>query len=432
MSTKTKKIMVFALCLLLIALVFPEPAWAYMDPGSGSALVYVLISIVSAFYFLIKSVFYRLKRGKNGQTPVLRSADDIVILSEGKIYQFTYRPIIEALIERDQAFSYLTMNVDDPLLEIEHPLMNSRYIGEGVGAYLRTLRVSAKIALSTTPHIGIPGYQLPRPRKVGCLAHVFHAAGAGHYYRKHGLDRYDSILLQSMKMEPSIRKLETVRKFAPRECCGVGLPYFDVLARKFGNISDKELPVAGEPTVLVAPTWGKKGTLALCIDIVIPRLLESGYRVILRPHPQSYKSDAATIDTAFSRYGNNRMLRIDRNVESTASMLESTVMISDMSGIRFDYAFIYGKPVLTIENAICTEEHEIDVIGLDNPWDVLGPRNIGVVLSVEELNDIAGHVEMAMSKSREKILSFRDEWVDNFGHAGDAVAEWLVAAKDKF
>jgi CDP-glycerol glycerophosphotransferase (TagB/SpsB family) len=160
--------------------------------------------------------------------------------------------------------------------------------------------------------------------------------------------------------------------------------------------------------------------------------LESGYRVIFRPHPQSYVSDATIIADVSSRYANNQLFRIDRNIESTDSMLESTVLISDISGVRFDYSFIYGKPVLTIQSMMNTEEYEISVVGLDEPWEVLAPQSIGKVISIEEADTIVSHIQNIMNRPKEESRDFRDEWIDNFGHAGTAVAQWLVSMKDCF
>lgn len=52
-----------SLFLGLFFLVFvPETSYAYLDPGSGNALVYLIISLAGAALYFVKSAYYRIVR----------------------------------------------------------------------------------------------------------------------------------------------------------------------------------------------------------------------------------------------------------------------------------------------------------------------------------------------------------------------------------
>lgn len=47
--------------ILLVILFFSGEAFAYIDPGSGSAITAAIIAFLSGIYFYIKKYFYKIK-----------------------------------------------------------------------------------------------------------------------------------------------------------------------------------------------------------------------------------------------------------------------------------------------------------------------------------------------------------------------------------
>jgi hypothetical protein len=47
--------------ILLVLLFFSSEAFAYIDPGSGSAITAAIIAFLSGIYFYIKKYFYKIK-----------------------------------------------------------------------------------------------------------------------------------------------------------------------------------------------------------------------------------------------------------------------------------------------------------------------------------------------------------------------------------
>ena len=58
------KLLLFGvLCLVFL---YPAPAFAYLDPGTGNALIYVVISLVTALLYYCKNMFYSLRAKLSG------------------------------------------------------------------------------------------------------------------------------------------------------------------------------------------------------------------------------------------------------------------------------------------------------------------------------------------------------------------------------
>ena len=85
----------FVICFFV-----PSTAYAYLDPGTGNALIYVVLSLAGAALYFLKGLFYKLTGSrKTLKDSVSFDNNSIVIFSEGKAYWHVFRPIVESLID---------------------------------------------------------------------------------------------------------------------------------------------------------------------------------------------------------------------------------------------------------------------------------------------------------------------------------------------
>ncbi len=247
----------FVICFFV-----PSIAYAYLDPGTGNALIYVVLSLAGAALYFLKGIFYKLTGNRHKlNESVNYDNNSIIIFSEGKAYWHVFKPIVENLIDKKQSFSYLTMDIEDPCLWIDDMNMDNYYIGEGSVAYYKISNLAANIVLSTTPNIGTPGYPISRSGKIKKLVFVSHAFDDCSFFHRYSLDHYDTVLLVGRIEEFSIRALERIRNLPAKELVPAGLPYLDELFKKVVLGSEKTFQKENEVTVLLAPSWGKKGFL---------------------------------------------------------------------------------------------------------------------------------------------------------------------------
>lgn len=100
-----------------------------------------------------------------------------------------------------------------------------------------------------------------------------------------------------------------------------------------------------EKTVLYAPSWGTRSSINTFGPEMIEKLLAGGMKVIFRPHPQSFISDKEKLDDLFNKFAKNENFILDKNKTGMESMANSDLMISDFSGVIFDYYYLFNKPV---------------------------------------------------------------------------------------
>ena len=415
---------------LYVVLATPETAYAYLDPGTGNAIIYVFISLLGALLYASKGAFYSLLKlaGKNDTknkvaVGSMTGHDRLAIFSEGKSYLNTFKPIVDALIARNYPFSYYTMDVHDPLLEIDNENMRSLLIGNGSMAYSKMGRLHADIMLSTTPNIGTPGYPIKRSPNVKSLVHVFHSVVGIEFYHKHSLDNYDAALIGGNCMIPSIRKVEELRNLKAKTLVAAGLPYFDVLASKMRQ----PLPATDGKTILVAPSWGTKGCLSVYGVDFIRQLAEAGYNVILRPHPQSYKAEQKMLDDAHKELDHLPNFTWDSEIDGSLSMEKADLLISDTSNIRMDFALLYERPVITLDTPV-TDFENWEFADLDEIWMETMADKIGIRLDKEHISEIVEKTAEVLNKAERRDFSeLRDGCVANFRHSGDFIADYLIS-----
>ena len=114
---------------------------------------------------------------------------------------------------------------------------------------------------------------------------------------------YTSVLLSGEYQARDVRQLEKMRGLPPKELVIVGIPYMDEMVRRLKENS--ETP-PHERTVLLAPSWGDSAIFSRYGGKIIDVLLQTGYHIVVRPHPQSFTSVSYTHLDVYKRQGSAR------------------------------------------------------------------------------------------------------------------------------
>jgi len=401
--------------------IWSNPAYAYLDPGSGSALISTLVAAGAGLLYALKSFFYKF----SGQAPE-QSAEpsDIVIFTEGKIYWGTFRLIVDELIRRKIFFRYLTLDLHDPGLEIESCYMQSRLVSAKKSGFLFIERVNARVMLATTPNIGTAGFPLKRP-DVDQLIHVFHSVSDISTYRKGSLDHYDTVILAGEFQRESIRLIEKKRSLPKKKLVTLGLPYLDEL---YTHIT--ELPRVerndGRVRILIGSSWGEMRCLRIYGTDFIRTLAQMGYQIIIRPHPHSFVYEADYIMQCEQALMNYSSVTWDRDVSPYKAMCDAVILISDTSAIRFDYAFLFNKPVITLDIPRQNlTDFEADDLAED--WADQACKEIGVVVDQETINDLEPMIcRLLKNYDNRGNKAMRDSVIANWSHSSEKIVDYLL------
>lgn len=420
-------------------ILLPHPAYAYLDPGTGNALVYMVLSFLGALLFSLKSIFYKIVGNKDdfeGEEELKAHRNKIVLFSEGKNYWHTYKPVVEALLKEKVFFSYYTMDVEDPCLTIDAPTMDNRFIGSGNRAFAKMGNLKAGVVLTTTPNIGTAGYPIPRSGTIGKLVHVFHSFDDPAIYHKGSLDNYDAVMLVGDFAVKGIRHLEKLRGTRRKDLIPAGLPYLDELAdaKERWESENRQKNRKNVPTVLVAPSWGAKGCLSHYGWEFIELLAKEGFEVIIRPHPQALKVEADMLKEIRASLVGYENVKWDYEVDATPSMERADIMISDTSSVRMDFLLIYRKPVISLAmQAEDMEEYELADMGTSRSWKDEQIARLGCTVNEDELGKIADIVRKQLSNEnfKEEIEEFRKNNLYNWRESGKAIANYLVSTSEE-
>ena len=313
----------------------------YIDPGTGSALFSIVIGIAAVSYFLFRTIILKVKVILFRQKQPTLSRQQYVIYGEDKRYWPFFEPILAEFEARQTEVHYLTCSEDDPVFSAAYQYVKGKYIGEGNRAYAYLNFLSADFVLATTPDLEV--LQWKRSKAVKHYCHMLHMISGSMTYRLFSLDFYDSILLSGENEIPEIRYLETIRQLPAKQLVVAGNTFYDRNVEKIKGIAAEE----DHPfTVLVSPSWGASGLLKVYGERLLDPLVETGWRVIIRPHPQSAIVEKALIERLTERYKDRKNVEWDYHHENIYSLSKSDVMISDFSGIIYDYIFLFDRPVL--------------------------------------------------------------------------------------
>jgi hypothetical protein len=396
----------------------------YIDPGTGSALFSILIGAAATVYFLGRALVIKLKVVLSGRKAADTAFLDhpFVIYCEGKQYWNVFKPVLDEFENRGVGLMYLTSAVDDPVFDFSWNFVKAEFIGEGNRAFARLNMLRAGICLMSTP--GLDVYQLKRSKMVKHYSHVLHAPSDATMYRLFGIDYFDSILLTGDYQAADIRILEQQRNIPEKKLLTAGCTYLDVYAEKIKNLSLEE----NHPfTVLVSPSWGPSALLARYGEKLLDPLTASGWRIIIRPHPQSKKSEAAMLEYLQTRYKDSGNIVWDYERENIYSLNKADIMISDFSGIIFDYMFLRDKPVLYVSQNIDLRPYDADDIDHEL-WQFKTIKEAGIELREEHfprITEIIKNADDSESLAAARRKACETAW-QYPGEAGKRVFDFMI------
>ena len=397
----------------------------YIDPGTGSMLFAILIGIIGALNYLLKSWIVKLRFILSGGKKVEGDTEKLpfIIFSDDKRYWNVFEPVCRELNRRGMDVVYMTASADDPAINNPYEHIKGQFIGDGNKAFAKLNFLKATMVLSTTP--GLDVYQWKRSKDVGYYVHMLHAASEVVAYRMFGIDYYDAVLLSGEYQVQDVRALEKLRGLPEKELVKIGIPYMDEMARR---LRDAGPTPPHKRTVLLAPSWGKSAILQKYGGKIIDELLATGYHVIIRPHPQSFKSETELMEKLMRDYPESDRLEWNRDNDNFEVLRRSDIMISDFSGVIFDFALVYDKPVIYADTEF--DKSPYDAWWLDKPlWTFTALPRIGEKLTPENMRGLHGMIDACLTDPRYEAgrQEVRAETWEHPGEGAVRAANYLLA-----
>lgn len=402
----------------------------YIDPGTGSMLFSILIGAAATLFFLGKAAILKLKllfsAKKNGVATTDTNYKKYVVYNEGMQYWNVFKPVCDEFEKRQIELTYYTSAEKDPCFEQNYKYVKPEFIGEGNMAFVRLNMLSAGVVLMTTP--GLQVYQLKRSKNVKHYSHVLHMPNDATTYRLFGLDYFDSVLLTGDYQKTDLQYLENARNITKKELVTVGCSYLDILAEKIKSIPEED---NHNFTVLVSPSWGSVGVLSKYGKKLLDPLAKTGWNIIIRPHPQSKKSEKEMLDRLEARYKDNANIVWDYERDNIYSLKKADIMISDFSGIIFDYTFLCDKPVIYVADNIDLRPYDAYDLGKEL-WQFETLKKMGIKLDENNFENIAEVIKNASDSkelSEQRKIAKETAWM-NIGNAGKNIVDFMIQKEE--
>jgi YidC/Oxa1 family membrane protein insertase len=353
----------------------------------------------------------------------------IVFYSEDISSFVHFEQIIHELTEKmGYQICYVTSAKDDPILTSQNKRIKAFYIGLGAIRTKFFMELKAELLVMTMP--SLETYFIKRSRFYSVhYVYVFHSIVSSHtIYRKGAFDHFDSIFCAGPHHIKEIKATEQLYNLNHKNLVMYGYGLLDKL-QKNKPVQNQEICTKdGRKKILVAPSWGKKGLLETKGLDLVKILLDAGYYVTVRPHPMSIKKSSKIIKKIREKFEGNSDFILDTNTSSFEQLFSSYALITDWSGIGFEYAFVCERPVIYIDvfpkinnssyNKIPCESLEVSIRNL-----------IGKVISPNELKSIPKIIESTYENIdlfKTKVQKARNETVFNFGQSGIKGAQEIV------
>lgn len=316
---------------------------------------------------------------------LLKEKQAVVFYAESRHYYPYFEKLISGLLESgDIPVCYITSDKMDPLLQQAPSGMRVVYCKWMLGYLFRQLR--ADVLVMTMPDLG--NYFLKPSAGVGRYVYVFHAAVSTHLqYRKHAFDNYDIIFCTGEYQVKEIRKAEELYQLPAKQLVSYGYPLFNRLRQE-----QKTATAGTKPVVLIAPSWFSGCIFETCIEELLGKLSKLNCTVLVRSHPEYEKRYPARFRQIKKMMAAYPGMQVDTKTDVIESILAADILITDRSGIAFEFSFGAGKPVLFIDTVLKETNPDWKLTGLE-PVENKYRSLMGISVSPAQLDQLPGIME---------------------------------------
>ena len=399
-------------------------SYAYIDPGTGSMLFTIIISLVSAGIFAIRGIIIKLRYSfSKDKSKINNSKIAFAIYAESKRYWTIFEQICDEFEKNKKEVLYLTSSKDDPVFNKNYYYIKPEYIGEGNSSFAKLNMLNADIVLSSTPSLDV--YQWKRSKNVKYYIHIPHMANDITTYKMFGIDYYDAILTANDFQIKQIRDLESIRGLSPKDIRTVGFIPFDSMKKRLDLVKKTNNDI---PVVLLAPSWGESSILNRYGSSIIDELINTGYKIIIRPHPQSYSSEKEMLEKLIKKYPN---IEWNNDNDNFDVLNKADILISDFSGVIFDYTLVFDKPIIYADTSF--DKSPYDAYWLDEDmWTFKVLPDLGIELNKNNFENIKELIDKCMKDDKFKYgrAKVREEAWKNQNNASRDIVQYMLDKHD--
>lgn len=169
------------------------------------------------------------------------------------------------------------------------------------------------------------------------------------------------------------------------------------------------------------PLWRR---LSECVE-------KTGYKIIVRPHPQSKTADPELLEDLQKKYPENENFEWNFDNDNFDVLKSADILISDFSGVVFEYAFIFDKPIIYADTSL--DKSPYDAAWLEgDPWLIKTLPAIGKQLEPSDFDHMKEIIDQVVDSEEYKTGrdAARDEGWSQRGSAAGNIVDYMIRQKE--
>ena len=355
----------------------------------------------------------------------------VVFYSEKSGFWKYFRDIVMKLLEwSNLTIHYVTNDPEDQVFKLAEtePRIVPYYIGPKKIIPLM-MKMDADAVVMTTPDLDTYHIKRSYVRRDAEYIYTPHDPMSVHMsFREGAMDHFDTVLCVGPQQIEEIRKTEEVYGLPGKTLVRCGYCLLDDMMADWAKREKK--PSDGRKRILIAPSWNEDNILDSCADELIRNLLRDGRKITVRPHPEYVKRFGAKLNALMDRWKEQRgeQLVFETDFSSNESLYEADILITDWSGIAYEYSYTTGKPTLFINTKMKCPNPNWEKIGI-TPLEISLRDQIGRSLdkdSLDRAEEVIAEMEAHPEEWAERIEKVREQNIFNPGSCGEAAAEYIL------
>ncbi len=354
----------------------------------------------------------------------------VVFYAEGAADWPHFEPIVQHLtLQLGQRICYVTSQEDDPILDDEREGVLPFFVGVGPVRSFFFQGLEAKIMVMTLPDLESSYLKRSAVAPVHYV-YVFHAISSTHMvYQPHAFDAYDSVLCVGPHHVRELREAERVYASKAKVLIEHGYGRLDALLERAREDPEFVPSASAAKKVLVASSWGMGSLIEQPLGReLIAVLLEAGHFVTARLHPMTVRHHPKLVAQLEEEFSAAEKFRVETDMRSKTSLMESDIMIGDWSGAAFEYAFALERPVLFVDTPRKINNPEYEKVDLP-PMEATIRMEIGDVIAVDAIGAASQKVrDLCADREsfRTRLIAARNRSIFNEGRSGEVASAYIA------
>ena len=355
----------------------------------------------------------------------------LVFYSESSGFYKYFKGYIEYLLENTNiTIHYITSDPGDQIFKLADACggrIRAYYIGENRLITLM-MKMDTDVMVMTMPDLD--NYHIKRSYVRKDIEYIFVQHDMNSHsmlMRKGCVDHFDTIFCTGVHQKVEIEQAEEIYGLPKKSLIEVGYPLIDDMRAAYRRGTHKR---GGKKKILIAPSWQKDNIIDSCLEKILDALKDFDADIIVRPHPQEVRLKQQYMNFLEEKYSGYDNIEIQTDFSSDTPVMEADLLITDWSGICWEYAFVTYRPVLFINTPMKVMNPEWERIP-QVPINIAMREQIGKSLNVEQLGKLADVIEDLLAESdsyAEGNRKLAQKYIYNLDHSAEVGGKYIISA----